>query len=290
MSTRALGGYIFALLAIIITFNSLYIVNEFQRGVKLYFGRVVDDDIKPGLHVKLPFAEEVRKFDARILTLDARAERFLTVEKKSMIVDSFAKWRIIDVGKYYTATSGDEVRAQLLLEQRINEGLRNQFATRNLHEVVSGERDQLMEDITDHLDTFMQESLGIEVVDVRVKKIDLPDEVSDPVYARMRAERREEANEARERGRKESTFLLAEAERQQVIIEAEAYRQSELLRGEGDAQAAAIYAKAHNRDPEFYAFVRSLEAYKKTFAGKEDILLLDPKSDFFKYLNNSKGR
>lgn len=290
MSTRALGGYIFALLVLIITFNSLYIVNEFQRGVKLYFGRVVDDDIEPGLHVKLPFAEEVRKFDARILTLDARAERFLTVEKKSMIVDSFAKWRIIDVGKYYTATSGDEVRAQLLLEQRINEGLRNQFATRNLHEVVSGERDQLMEDITDHLDAFMQESLGIEVVDVRVKKIDLPEEVSDPVYARMRAERREEANEARERGRKESTFLLAEAERQQVIIEAEAYRQSELLRGEGDAQAAAIYAKAHNRDPEFYAFVRSLEAYKKTFAGKEDILLLDPKSDFFKYLNNSKGR
>jgi membrane protease subunit HflC len=242
------------------------------------------------LHVKIPFAEEVRKFDARILTLDARAERFLTVEKKSMIVDSFAKWRIIDVGKYYTATSGDEVRAQLLLEQRINEGLRNQFAIRNLHEVVSGERDQLMEDIGNHLDNFMRESLGIEVVDVRVKKIDLPEEVSDPVYARMKAERREEANEARERGRKESTFLLAEAERQKVIIEAEAYRQSELLRGEGDAQAAAIYAKAHNQDPEFYAFVRSLDAYQKTFAGKDDILLLDPKSDFFKYLNNSKGK
>lgn len=290
MSTRVLGAYIVALLALILAFNSLYIVNEFQRGVKLYFGRVVHDDIKPGLHVKFPFAEEVRKFDARILTLDARAERFLTVEKKSMIVDSFAKWRIVNVGKFYTATSGDEVRAQLLLEQRINEGLRNEFATRNLHEVVSGERDQLMEAITKRLDEFMRESLGIEVVDVRVKKIDLPSEVSEPVFARMKAERREEANEARERGRKESVYLLAEAQRQQVIIEAEAYRQSELLRGEGDAQAAAIYAQAHTQDPEFYSFIRSLDAYKKTFAGKEDILLIDPKSDFFKYLNNSKGR
>ncbi len=290
MSTRVLSGYILGLLIIILAFNSLYIVNEFQRGVKLQFGRVVDDDIQPGLHFKYPIAEEVRKFDARILTLDARAERFITVEKKSMMVDSFAKWRIIDVGKYYTATSGDELRATLLLEQRINEGLRNEFATRNLHEVVSGERDQLMHVITTRLDAFMRESLGIEVVDVRVKKIDLPEEVSDPVYARMKAERREEANELRERGRKEATFLEAEAERQKVIIEAEAYKNAELLRGEGDAEAAAIYARAYNKDPEFYAFTRSLDAYKNTFAGKEDILLIDPKSDFFKYLNNSKGR
>lgn len=289
MSTRTLTGYILILLAIIIGFNSLYIVNEFQRGVKLYFGRVVDADIAPGLHFKIPFAEEVRKFDSRILTLDARAERFLTLEKKSMMVDSFAKWRIIDVSKYYTATSGNETRAQLLLEQRINEGLRNQFANRNLHEVVSGERDQLMEDITKQLDAFMRESLGIEVVDVRVKKIDLPEEVSDPVYDRMKAERREEANEARERGRKEANFLLAEADRQKVIIVAEAYRNAELLRGEGDATAAAVYAAAHNQDPEFYAFVRSLDAYKHTFAGKDDILLLDPNNDFFQYLNDSEA-
>ncbi len=290
MSTRAFTGLFLLMLAVLVGANAVYVVNEFERGVKLKFGRVVDDDLTPGLHFKWPIAEEVRRFDGRILTLDASAERFLTVEKKSMIVDSFAKWRIVDVGKYYTATSGEEMRARLLLEQRINEGLRNQFAKRNLHEVVSGERDQLMEDITRHLDAFMRQSLGIEVVDVRVKKIDLPEEVSDPVYARMRAERREEANEARERGRKEATFLRAEADRQRVIIEAEAYKQAELLRGEGDAQAANIYAKAHNRDPEFYAFVRSLDAYKKTFAGREDILLLDPKSDFFKYLNNSKGR
>lgn len=290
MSTRALGGYILALLVLILAFNSLYIVNEFQRGVKLYFGRVVDDDIKPGLHAKIPFAEQVRKFDARILTLDARAERFLTVEKKSMIVDSYAKWRIVDAGKYYTATSGDEIRAVLLLEQRINEGLRNEFAIRNLHEVVSGERDLLMEEITKKLDEFMRSSLGIEVVDVRVKRIDLPEEISDPVFARMRAERREEANEARERGRKEAVFLEAEAERQKVIMIAEAYKEAELLRGEGDAQAAAVYAEAHNKDPEFYAFVRSLDAYKNTFSSKNDILLLDPKSDFFKYLNNVKGK
>lgn len=289
MSTRALTGYILILLAVILAFNSLYVVNEFQRGVKLYFGRVVDADISPGLHVKWPLAEQVRKFDARILTLDARAERFLTVEKKSMMVDSFAKWRIIDVGKYYTATSGDETRAQLLLEQRINEGLRNQFANRNLHEVVSGERDQLMVDITKHLNDFMQESLGIEVVDVRVKRIDLPKEVSEPVFHRMEAERHEEANEARSRGEKEKQIILAEAGRQKVIIEADAYRDSELLRGEGDAQAAAIYARAHNQDAEFYAFVRSLDAYKKTFASKDDILLLDPDNDFFQYLNNSQG-
>lgn len=290
MSTRALGGYIVGLLLLILAFNSLYIVNEFQRGVKLYFGRVVDEDIEPGLHVKIPFAEQVRKFDARILTLDADAERFLTVEKKSMIVDSYAKWRIVDVGKYYTATSGEEARARLLLEQRINEGLRNQFAIRNLHEVVSGERDLLMEEITSKLDVFMRESLGIEVVDVRVKRIDLPEEISDPVFARMRAERREEANEARERGAKEAVFLEAEAERRKVIILAEAYKQAQLLRGEGDAEAAAIYASAHNKDPEFYSFVRSLSAYKQTFAGKQDILLLDPKSDFFKYLNDADGR
>lgn len=289
MSPKAMFGLVLAVLALFIGANSLYIVNEFQRGVLLRLGKVTDDDLKPGLHVKVPFFDNIRLFDARVLTLDARPERFLTVEKKSMMVDSFAKWRIIDVGKFYTATNGEEDRAQRLLAQRINEGLRNQFAQRSLQEVVSGERDQLMVAISVALNEFTKDSLGVEIVDVRVKKIDLPDEVSDPVYSRMRAEREREAREHRSKGKEQAEIIRADADRQQIIIEAEAYRESELLRGEGDAKAAAIYADAYNKDPEFYAFVRSLHAYKNTFSGKEDILLLDPDSDFFRYLNDSKG-
>ncbi|MFL0810399.1 MAG: protease modulator HflC [Agarilytica sp.] len=289
MSPRVMFGLVVAVLALFVGANSLYIVNEFQRGVLLRFGKVTDADLQPGLHVKVPFIDNIRLFDARVLTLDARPERFLTVEKKSMMVDSYAKWRIIDVGKFYTATNGEEDRAMRLLAQRINEGLRNQFAARTLQEVVSGERDQLMVNISIALNEFTQESVGVEIVDVRVKKIDLPDEVSDPVYSRMRAEREREAREHRSKGKEQAEIIRADADRQQTIIEAQAYKESELLRGEGDAKAAAIYASAYNKDPEFYAFVRSLNAYKNTFAGKEDILLLDPSSDFFRYLNDSKG-
>lgn len=290
MSPRAMFTVVITAFVLVVGANSLFIINEFQRGVLLSLGKVTDDDLKPGLHFKFPIYHTVRVFDARVLTLDARPERFLTVEKKSMMVDSFAKWRIIDVGKFYTATNGEEDRAQRLLAQRINEGLRNQFAQRSLQEVVSGERDQLMVNIAVALNEFTQDSLGIEIVDVRVKKIDLPDEVSDPVYSRMRAEREREAREHRSKGKEQAEIIRADADRQQIIIEADAYRESELLRGEGDAKAAAIYAEAYNKDPEFYAFVRSLNAYKNTFAGKEDILLLDPDSDFFRYLNDSKGK
>ncbi len=289
MSPKAMFGLVLAVVAIFIGANTLYIVNEFQRGVLLRLGKVTDADLKPGLHVKIPFFDNIRLFDARVLTLDARAERFLTVEKKSMMVDSYVKWRIIDVGKFYTATNGEEDRAQRLLAQRINEGLRNQFAQRSLQEVVSGERDQLMVNIAVDLNTFTQTSLGVEIVDVRVKRIDLPDEVSDPVFSRMRAEREREAREHRSKGKEQAEIIRADADRQQTIIEAEAYRESEELRGEGDASAAAIYASAYNKDPEFYAFVRSLNAYKKTFSGKQDILLIDPESDFFRYLNDLQG-
>lgn len=290
MTARTFFGIIAFVLAVFVVDNSLYIVKEFERGVLLRFGKIEDGDLRPGLHVKVPFVDVVRKFDARVLTLDARAERFLTVEKKSMMVDSFAKWRIINVDAFYTATNGEEDRAQRLLAQRINEGLRNQFAQRSLQEVVSGERDQLMVEIAKQLNEFTQASLGIEVVDVRVKKIDLPEEVSDPVYNRMRAERAREAREHRSQGKEQAEVIRSFADRQQVVIEAEAYRDSELLRGEGDAKAASIYAEAYNRDPEFYSFIRSLNAYKETFQGKEDMLLLDPKSDFFKYLNDADGK
>lgn len=206
-----------------------------------------------------------------------------------MMVDSFAKWRIINVGTYYTATNGEEARAERLLEQRINEGLRNQFAQRSLQEVVSGERDQLMVDLTAQLNEFTQTSLGIEVVDVRVKRIDLPTEVSGPVYSRMSAEREREAREHRSKGKEQAEIIRADADRQRTILEAQAYREAELLRGEGDARAAAIYAEAYNKDPEFYAFLRSLNAYKHTFSGKQDVLLVDPDSEFFKFLKDSSG-
>ena len=283
--------FILALIAVVLSVaaGSLYVVNETQRGVLLRFGRVINADIQPGLHVKWPFADQVRKFDARVLSLDAPAERFLTLEKKSMIVDSYAKWRIIDVAKYYTSTSGDEIRAQRLLEQRINEGLRNQFAQRSLQEVVSGERDQLMVDLTTQLNGFTQTSLGIEVVDVRVKRIDLPQEVSGPVFARMRAEREREAREHRAKGREQAEIIRADADRQQTVILAQAYRDSELLRGQGDAEAAAVYAEAYQKDAEFYAFMRSLTAYREAFNSKEDVLLVEPDSEFFRYLDQSGG-
>ena len=290
MQVKTIIGAAFLLLVVVVASQSLFIINEFERGVLLRFGKVADSDLTPGLKIKLPVADKVRKFDARVLTLDARPERFLTVEKKSITVDSFAKWRIIDVGKYYTATNGEEKRAERLLAQRINEGLRNQFAQRSLQEVVSGERDQLMTDLTIQLNGFMQESLGLEVVDVRVKKIDLPTEVSDPVFNRMAAERQREAQEHRSKGEEQAEIIRADADRQKTILEAEAYREAELLRGEGDARAAAIYADAYNKDAEFYSFVRSLNAYKSTFSGKEDVLLVDPESDFFRYLNDANGK
>jgi membrane protease subunit HflC len=289
MSPRSIGLAAVVFLAVILVSNSIYIVKETERAVLLQFGALDRADIKPGLHFKIPMVHHVRKFDARVLTFDARPERFLTVEKKGMIVDSFAKWRIRDVNTYYTSTNGDELRAETLLAQRINEGLRNQFAQRSLNEVVSGERDQLMTDLTIALNEFTNSSLGIEIVDVRVKRIDLPDDVSESVFRRMISEREREAREHRAKGREQAEVIQADADRQQAVIEAEAYRDAEFLRGDGDAQAAAIYAEAYNRDPEFYSFLRSLNAYKETFKGRGDLLLVDPESEFFRYLNDPNG-
>lgn len=290
MSPRSITGLIVLLIAVMLGGQSLYIVTEIERAVLLRLGKVIDQDISTGLHFKLPFVDVVRRFDARILTLDARAERFLTVEKKSMQVDSYAKWRIVDVTRYYTATSGDQSGAERLLAQRINGGLRNEFATRSLQEVVSGERDQLMQDLTAQLNSITVESMGVELIDVRVKKIDLPEEVSGQVFKRMSAEREREAKEHRAIGNEQADIIKAEADRERVVIEANAYSQAEKLRGEGDAKASAIYNQAFGMDPEFYAFTRSLNAYKDTFAGKEDVILLDPKSDFFRYFKNSSGK
>jgi membrane protease subunit HflC len=285
MTPRTMTSLIALVVAVFLGAQSVYIITEIERAVLLRFGKVVNPDVSTGLHFKWPFIDQVRRFDSRILTLEARAERFLTVEKKSTQVDSYAKWRIVDVTRYYTATSGEQERAERLLSQRINEGLRNEFATRSLQEVVSGERDQLMIDLRVRLNQIAVESMGVEVIDVRVKKIDLPDEVSEQVYKRMSAEREREAKEHRAIGNEQAEIIRAEADRQRVVIEANAYSQAEKIRGEGDARAAAIYADAFGQNPDFYSFVRSLNAYRSSFAGKEDLVVIDPKSDFFRYFN-----
>ncbi len=276
-------------LAIIIGNSALYVVKETEKAVKLRFGKLVNTNIGPGLHWKVPVMDEVRKFDSRVLTLDAPPESFFTVQKKRLIVDSFAKWRIANVDTYYRVTGGNESVAMNRLANRVNDGLRNEFGTRTLHEVVSGERDQLMSDIKIGLNATVEETLGIEVVDVRVKRIDLPPEVSEPVFRRMKAEREKEARELRSKGIEAAEKIRSSAEREKTILEAQAYSSAERARGEGDAQAAATYASAYSQDSEFYAFVRSLNAYRSAFKDKGDIMLVDPQSDFFKYLNDSKA-
>jgi membrane protease subunit HflC len=231
----------------------------------------------------------VRKFDARIQTEDSTPERFLTLEQKALEVDSYAKWRIADVGQFYVSTRGMVSTAGRLLAERINDGLRDQIGARNLQEVVAGERDQLMEDLTAELNEETARDIGIEVIDVRVKRIDLPDDVRSSVYDRMITERNREAQELRSRGEELAIGIRADADRQAVIFEAEAYRDAERIRGEGDAQATAIYANAYEQDPEFFAFTRSLTAYRETFSNKGDFLLLDPDSDYFKYLKDGAG-
>ena len=285
-----LKSVIVVAILLMVASSTLYVVSETERGVKLRFGRLIEADIQPGLHIKMPFADDVRLFDARVLTVDAQPASFFTVEKKRLIVDSYAKWRIANVETYYKATGGVETVARNRLANRVNNGLRNQFGTRTLHEVVSGERDALMEDITSDLNESVLGSLGIEVVDVRVKRIDLPQEVSSQVFRRMTAEREKEATELRSTGKEKAERIRASADRERTIELANAYRDAEQLRGTGDAEAAGIYADAYQQDPEFYSFVRSLNAYKNSFSNKGDVMLVAPDSDFFKYLQSQDGK
>lgn len=271
---------------LLIASQGLYVVNETERAIQLKFGEVVKDDIAPGLHWKMPFVENVKRFDARILTLDSNPARFLTAGKKYVIVDSYAKWRIKNVSAYYKATSGSRYQASNLLANLLNRGLRDEFAKRSLIESVSGERDELMERMSKLLNNEAMATLGVEVLDVRVKAIDLPDDLSNSVYNRMSAEREQEAREHRSQGKELAEGIEADADRQKTILEAQAYSKAEQIRGEGDAKATGIYAKAFNQDPEFYAFTRSLKAYTETFKSN-DILLLKPDSDFFRYIKKS---
>ncbi len=289
MSGRNVTFILLAVLVLFLASNSLYVIKETERAVLLKFGEVINADVKPGLHVKYPFVNSVRKFDGRLLTVDSQPERFFTQEKKALIVDSYAKFRVADTAKFYTATNGEEVRAMGLLAQRINNGLRNQVAVRTVQEVVSGEREQLMKDLTAELTVGAQAELGIEVVDVRVKQIDLPPDVSESVYQRMNAEREKEAREHRSQGQELAEGIRAAADREVTVISANAYRDSELIRGEGDAIATSVYADAFNQDPEFYSFTRSLRAYQDAFQGGGDIMLIQPDSEFFRYLKDSSG-
>lgn len=288
MSNKSLIALIAAAVLALVAWNCFYIVLQTEKAVLLQFGKIVEADVEPGLHVKVPYVNQVRKFDARLLTLDSPTERFLTLEKKAVMVDAYAKWRVADAERFYTATSGMKQIADERLSRRLEAGLRDQFGKRTLHEVVSGERDALMAEITQLLDRMARRELGIEVVDVRVKAIDLPKEVNRSVFERMGTEREREAREHRAKGRELAEGIRADADRQRRVLLAEAYRQAEEVRGDGDARAAAIYAQAYGQEPEFYAFHRSLQAYRQSFADKRDVLVLDPKSEFFRYLDQVK--
>tara|TARA_R110001606_G_scaffold327661_4_gene474638 strand:+ start:559 stop:1425 length:867 start_codon:yes stop_codon:yes gene_type:complete len=268
--------------------DAVYIVKQTERAILLRFGQIVEADIAPGLHFKMPWVNTVRKFDGRVLTVTADAQRYLTLEQKALVVDSFAKWRIVDVEKYYTSSSGEESRTSNLLQQRINDGLRNKFGERDLQEVVSGQRDLLMEELTRELNLSTAEEYGIEVIDVRVKQIELPLDVRASVYERMTSERQREAQQLRSRGNELAIGIEADADRQEAVLLVEAYRDSETIRGEGDAQAAATYANAYSKNEEFYAFTRSINSYQESFSNKGDILLVDPDSEYFKYLRASE--
>lgn len=289
MSGRSVSILFLVLLVLFVASNSLYVIKEIERGVMLQFGEVVNPNIDPGIHLKIPFVNNVKKFDGRVLTVDSSAERFFTQEQKALIVDSYAKYRVSDTAKFYEATNFEEARARGLLAQRINDGLRNEVAARTIQEVVSGERDELMEVLTTELNLVAQRELGVEVIDVRVKKIDLPPDVSESVYRRMNAEREKEAREHRSQGQELAEGIRAAADREVTVLMANAYRESELIRGEGDAIATATYAAAFNKDPEFYAFTRSLRAYRDAFTGSGDMILVQPDSEFFRYLKDSGG-
>ena len=278
-----------ALLLLIVGTLSLFVVDQRQNAIVFRLGEVVDMKKAPGLYFKVPLVDNVRYFDIRILTIDtAEPERFLTSEKKNVLVDLFVKWRITDVRQYYVSVQGNEALAQTRLLQTINDGLRAEFGNRTVHEVVSGDRGKIMDLMREKANEDAK-NIGVEVIDVRLKRVDLPQEVSVDVYRRMEAERKRVANELRSTGAAESERIRAEADKQREVTIAQAYRDAQRVKGEGDAKATAIYARAYEQNPEFYAFYRSIEAYKAAFRGRSDVLVLEPNSEFFKYLQSGSG-
>ena len=265
---------------------SIFTVDQRQFAIVFQLGEVRDVISEPGLYLKWPMIQNVRYFDKRILTLDAsEPERFITSEKKNVLVDSFVKWRIVDPRLFYVSVAGDEARARTRLSQTVNAGLREEFGKRTVHDVVSGERDKIMEQMREKADLDARK-IGVQIVDVRVKRVDLPVDVSESVYRRMEAERKRVANELRSQGAAEAEKIRADADKQREVIVAEAYRDAQKMKGEGDAKATATYAQAFGQNPEFYSFYRSLEAYRASFRNKSDVIVVEPNSDFFKYMKS----
>jgi membrane protease subunit HflC len=284
---RTTGFFVITAVVIgLILAMSLYTIDQRKAAIKFQLGEVVALQTEPGLYFQIPLVQNVRMFDTRIQTLDTRdAERFLTSENKNVLVDSFVKWRVIDVRQYYVSVRGDAVAAEARINQTVNDALRAEFAKRTVHDVISGERDKIMSTVADKVDADVK-GIGVEVVDVRLKRVDLVPEISSDVYRRMESERKRVANELRATGQAEGEKIKAEADRARQIIVAEAYRDAQRLKGEGDAQASRVYADAYQKNPEFFSFYRSMEAYRQSLRSKSDVLVLDPSSDYFKYLKN----
>ena len=289
MNNRIAAIALAAVGILVVLYSSMFTVHQTERAVLLRFREIVSVDLEPGLHFKIPFVDVVRRFDARVQTLTTTPETYFTVEKKPLMVDSVVKWRINDVDLYFQVTSGDSTNAERLLRERVITGLRNQISRRGMRDVVSGERDQLARNLTREMNVAIQKEFGIQVIDVRVKRIELPVEVSESVYRRMISEREIEAKQHRARGEEKSLGIRAAADRASVVIAANAYRDAEQIRGEGDGKAAGIYSGAYSNDPEFYAFYRSLGAYRRTFSNKSDVMVIDPSSRFFRYMRESGG-
>ncbi|MBL0231416.1 MAG: protease modulator HflC [Moraxellaceae bacterium] len=268
--------------------STIYTIRETQRGILVQFGEIIDANLSAGIGLKIPFMHEVKKFDIRTQVTDTERTEYLTQENKFLIVDSYVLWRIIDLKKYFTVTGGDTRKAESLLMARVNDSLKNKVSERTVHEVVAGQRDQMMQQLTQETNTLAKKEFGIEVVDVRVKRVDFPESISESIYNRMRTEREREAREHRSQGNELAETIKAESEREQKVIMAEAYKQSETLRGEGDAQAASIAAAAFGKDAEFYRFYRSMQAYKASFNKSSDMMVLKGDSEFLHYMRQSK--
>lgn len=288
--SKSIGSLLVVLLvALVVLSASMFTVDQRQNALVFQLGEVVSVKTKPGLYFKLPMVQNVRYFDTRILTLDAAdPERFITSEKKNVLVDSFIKWRVIDARQFYVSVGGDETRAQIRLNQTVNDGLRAEFGKRTINDVVSGSREEIMSIIRSKADQDARK-IGVQVVDVRIKRVDLPESVSENVYRRMEAERKKVANELRSTGAAEAEKIKADADKQKEVIVAEAFRDAQRVKGEGDAKASAVYAAAYGKNAEFYAFYRSMQAYRESFKNKSDVMVLDPSADFFKYMKNPRA-
>jgi membrane protease subunit HflC len=288
---RSIGPILAGLVLIaLIASSALFTVDQRQNAMVFQLGEVKEVVQRSGLHFKWPLIQNVRVFDMRILTFDdAEPLRFLTSGNRPVLVDSFVKWRIVDVRQYYVSVQGDEFRAATRIKQTVAGSLRDEFGARSLHDVVSGQREEIMAKVREKADNDLKR-IGVEIIDVRLKRVDLPQEVSDSVFGRMQAERKRIANEQRSTGAAEAEKIRADADRQREIILAEAYRDAQRVKGDGDAKSSAIYAGAFQQNPEFFAFYRSMEAYRSSFHGKSDMLLLEPSSDFLRYFRDSQGR